>query len=656
MTAAALFACSVAVYAGIPLLLAIRRTRAQLLLFYTHIAAVLTLGGLLGAVYVLPLSGDVSLLAGQVSYGGFMFSTLVTVIVGRDVRVVRNIVLLTVGVDVLVYLIFKITHLALSNEKIPNPSGVDPAVFDQSIDVVVLGGTLIILELLALIALLELAKRHLGRWPMAPVYVLAYVAILVLDGVLFPTVVLRPSSGLGAMIGDSVPAKLLLAGAYAVPLVLFLAFYPRLVRRFEATPLQLDQLLLLKRGDVMVRLKEQQAELEVRTEEAGRANATVGRILDAASNTLLIATDRDFRVTHFSLGAKRLLGYSESDLLGESLLEYNDPDEVARHAAELGVPADLGSVASAILDRGRRLDWAVRTRSGEHRVLSLSLTEIRDGDRLIGYLCAGEDVTGRMRTEAALTEALRRELESVARLEEADRFKDEVVSTISHELRTPIASIQGYGELIADGDLGEVTALQADALTKVLRNTARLSTLVDDLLQLDRAQSGRLSLSQVPSDLTQVARDAWDSVRQLARGRELDLTLRATDEPVPVLCDPDAVERVVLNLADNAIKFTPDGGSVAVSVEAFGGHAVLTVTDTGFGIAQEDQQQVLGRFFRSSEAYRHAIPGTGLGLTVVDAIVTAHGGSLHIDSATGAGTTVRMTLPLRRPDVGLPGS
>lgn len=646
MTGAGLFAISVAVYAAIPLLIAIRRTTYQFLLFYTHIAAVLTLGGLLGAVYVLPVRGDVSLLAGQVSYGGFMFATLVTVIVGREVRVVRSIVLLTVSVNVLVYLVFKITHVALTGHEAPNPLGVDPAVFDKSLDVVVLGGTLIILELLALLALLELAKRKLTGWPMAPVYVLGYVGMLTLDGVLFPAVVLRPSSGLGDLIADSVPAKLVLAGAYAVPLVLFLALYSRLVQRFEASPLQLSQLVPLRRDPVMERLKEQEAELEVRTAEVGRATATVSRILDAARNTLLIATDPDFRITHFNVGAEKLLGYSESEVMGRSVAGYLDSDELTRHAAELGVGTEPAPVLAAMVEDGGHRDWTLRTRTGEHRVLSLSFTEIRDGDQLIGYLCAGEDVTGRMRTETALTDALRRELESVARLEEADRVKDEVVSTISHELRTPIASIRGYGELMAEGDLGELNRRQAEAVAKMLRNTARLSSLADDLLQLDRAQSGGLTLAPRPTDLAQITRDAWDSVQQLARGRDLVLVLRA-DRSVPVLGDPDALERVVLNLGGNAVKFTPDGGSVTVMVERSGDQAVLAVTDTGIGIAPGEQHQVLRRFFRAAQAYRHAIPGTGLGLSVVDAIVSDHHGSLDIDSSPGHGTTVTVRLPLQ---------
>jgi PAS domain-containing protein len=342
MSGSALFAASVAIYAVLPLLIAVRSTTYQFLLFYTHIAAALTLGGLLGAVYVLPVWGDVALLAGQVSYGGFMFATLVTAIVGRDVRVVRGIVLLTLGVNLLVYPVFKITHVALDEGRVPNPQGVDPAVFDQSLDVVALGGLLIILELLTLLALLEFAKRKLTGWPMAPVYVLGYIGMLTLDGVLFPAVVLRPESGLGDLIAESVPAKLVLAGAYSVPLVLFLALYSRLVQQYEATPLRLSQLVPLRRDPVLERLKEQEAELEVRTAEAGRATATVLRILDAARNTLLIATDPDFRITHFNVGAEELLGYSESQVLGRNVEAYLDTDEFARHAAELGDGGDGG--------------------------------------------------------------------------------------------------------------------------------------------------------------------------------------------------------------------------------------------------------------------------------------------------------------------------
>jgi signal transduction histidine kinase len=146
-------------------------------------------------------------------------------------------------------------------------------------------------------------------------------------------------------------------------------------------------------------------------------------------------------------------------------------------------------------------------------------------------------------------------------------------------------------------------------------------------------------------------RDAWEDVRQLARGRDLELTLDAT-QPAPVLGDPHALERVVLNLGGNAVKFTPKGGSVSagVRVDASTGRALLTVTDTGMGIAPEEQPHLAKRFFRSTQAYRGAIPGTGLGLAVVDTIVAAHGGHLEITSTPGTGTTVSVALPLHETD------
>lgn len=651
MTGTSLFAVSVLIYAGLPMLMAIRHSPFQLLMLYSHTAAVLTMGGILGAVYALPVWGDVTLLAGQVSYGGFMFATLVTVVVGRDVQVVRNIIVLVLSVNAVVFLIFQTTHLALASEKVPNALSVDPAVFDKSLDVVLLGGTLIILELVTLLAVLEVAKRHLsGRW-LPPVIVISFVVILTVDGVLFPTLVLRPSSGLGDVIASAVPAKLALAAAFAVPLMLFLAFYPRLVRGFEATPLHLSRLVPVRRNGVEQQLRERESELAARTAEAGRASATVDRILDAATNTMLVATDPDFRVTHFSVGAQTLLGYSEAEVLGRSAIDFVGSSELMQNAQQRHQVDYLREILPALAREGARRDWAVPTKAGEDKVISLSFTEILDDGTLTGYLCAGEDVTGRLRAEQALSEALRREHEAVDRLKDADRVKDEVVSTISHELRTPLASIRGYSEVLVDGDLGALNAEQTEALSKVLRNTGRLSSLVDDLLHLDRSKSGRQGPVQVATDLVQIVHDAHEGLTQLARGRDLELELQTPDYSVLVFGDPAALERVVLNLGDNALKFTPDGGSVTVSVDCQETQGIIRVTDTGIGIASHEQEQVFERFFRSSQAYHHAIPGTGLGLAVVHEIVTQHQGTLTVSSTPGTGTTVTVMLPVAENDL-----
>lgn len=401
---------------------------------------------------------------------------------------------------------------------------------------------------------------------------------------------------------------------------------------------------------------EQEVELRAQTEQAATATATVSQILDAATSTLLVATDADLVVTHFNRGAHEMLGYPADQVIGRSVEDLLTREEGRRHADALGVSSAPASLVPALVGNGAPRDWTLTTRSGRSRTMSLSFTEIRDDHRLLGYLCAGEDVSLRLRTEAAQTAALQRELQSVARLEEADRMKDEVVSTISHELRTPIASIQGYGELLADGDLGPLAPAQARAVATMLRNAARLSALVEDLVHLDRIRSaGEASSHPGLNDLAALVVRSHDRLDQLARARDVELEIQVPDGPVFVVGDAQALERVVLNLGDNAIKFSPDGGSVTLAVGSTATSGVLSVADSGIGMSEEDRLRARERFYRSTEAYHRAVPGTGLGLSVVDSIVTAHGGTMEIASALGQGTTVTVVLPHQQLDVGRVG-
>jgi signal transduction histidine kinase len=230
-------------------------------------------------------------------------------------------------------------------------------------------------------------------------------------------------------------------------------------------------------------------------------------------------------------------------------------------------------------------------------------------------------------------------------------MKDEVVSTISHELRTPIATIRGYGELLVDGDLGDLAPAQADAVAKMLRNAARLTSLVDNLVYLDRDRStGEVPLRLGQNDLAALVGKARESLDHVARDRDLTLRVEVPDSPVPVRGDSPALLRVVSHLGGNAIKFTPDGGTVTLTVAATPGGSVLTVADTGIGMSEEDRARARDRFYRSSEAYRLAVPGIGLGLSVVDGIVAAHDGTMDIVSAPGRGTTVTVVLPAHEED------
>ena len=182
----------------------------------------------------------------------------------------------------------------------------------------------------------------------------------------------------------------------------------------------------------------------------------------------------------------------------------------------------------------------------------------------------------------------------------------------------------------------------------VERNGQRLLRLVGDLLFVAQVEAGKLALERTRADLEEIARDAIDAVRPRAEEQDIQLVLEAA--PVPALAgDPGRLGQMLDNLISNAIKFTPPQGRVTVRLAAEGDRAVLEVSDTGIGIAAEDEDRLFERFFRASGAHAAAIPGVGLGLTIVKSIVEGHGGEIEVASELGHGTTFRIELPLGDP-------
>ncbi len=245
--------------------------------------------------------------------------------------------------------------------------------------------------------------------------------------------------------------------------------------------------------------------------------------------------------------------------------------------------------------------------------------------------------------------------EHVRRLEELDRQKDDFVSTVSHELRTPLASIIGYTEMLCDG--GDLTPAQHRLVSVVQRNADRLKGLIEDLLTLSRIEARGLDIDHDRLRLDAVVGHVLESLGPVAARAGLSLAERV--EQAEVTGDSLQLERAVTNLVSNAIKFTPEGGSVTVTLTAENDVATVTVSDTGIGIPEAEHEHLGTRFFRSSTAQRGSIPGTGLGLSIVQAIAEGHDGGLDFDSAEGEGTTFRLTVPLhhvRTPGARAPGN
>jgi signal transduction histidine kinase len=230
------------------------------------------------------------------------------------------------------------------------------------------------------------------------------------------------------------------------------------------------------------------------------------------------------------------------------------------------------------------------------------------------------------------------------RLRELDRLKDEFISLVSHELRTPLTSIRGYLELLRED--GKLDDDQLRYVAIVDRNSERLLDLVSDLLFLAQVDAGKLNFELKPVDLEALVADCVEASLPTAAAKEIELTTSTHELPLQLQGDPARLAQVLDNLVSNALKFTPSGGRVEVSLEAADGVAVVEVSDTGVGLAEDEQDQLFERFFRSSRAAENAIPGTGLGLAIAKTIVERHGGRIRLQSTVDVGTTVRVELPL----------
>ncbi len=254
-----------------------------------------------------------------------------------------------------------------------------------------------------------------------------------------------------------------------------------------------------------------------------------------------------------------------------------------------------------------------------------------------------------------VVEELEAERTALKQMQEVDRLKDSLISTVSHELRTPITNIIGYTELLEEGDYGDLSAPQRQALTRVDTNSRRLLAMIDDLLTVSRLRSAAVSLERRPIDLVRVVRAAEETIAPRVHDAGVSLEMDLPAAPLLTSGDATKLERVLVNLLSNAVKFTPPLGQVTVRLRAQGGWAVVEVADTGYGIPPEDLERLFSQFFRSSVAEERHIQGTGLGLAIVRSIVEAHGGQVDVVSTVDVGTTFSVRLPLAPVPAG-PGS
>lgn len=383
-------------------------------------------------------------------------------------------------------------------------------------------------------------------------------------------------------------------------------------------------------------------------EEALRRSEERFRLLvEGVADYAIFMLDANGRIATWNVGAERIKGYAAADIIGRHFSVF-----YPREARESGWPDHELQVAA---EKGTFVDegWRVR-KDGSMLWANVTITALRHDDgRLLGFAKLTRDLTERRQAEAAeLASRQRDELlqaERSARMEaqRATRMKDEFLATLSHELRTPLSAILGWTQVLRRAGRADKPVDLERAIEVIDRNARAQVKLIDDLLDLSRILAGKVRLDLQPVALLEVVQAAVDSALPSAEAKGLRLTSRLDPATPAVHGDSARLQQVVWNLLTNAIKFTPKGGQVQVTLQCTGAHLELGISDSGIGIPPGYLPHVFDRFSQQDSSTTRAFGGLGLGLAICRQLVELHGGTVRASSAgEGQGASFVVELPV----------
>jgi two-component system CheB/CheR fusion protein len=377
-------------------------------------------------------------------------------------------------------------------------------------------------------------------------------------------------------------------------------------------------------------------------EERMRRNEERMRLVAASTRDYAIMTmDCDGRITSFNNGAERLFGYTEQEILGQpDSIIFTDEDRAT------GVPEQEKSRART---DGRAEDerWHQR-KDGSRFFCSGVMTPLVDGD-FFGYAKIGRDLTGRLEHEKHRAEQLAAERNQRAEAQSANALKDEFLAVMSHELKHPLNLIHLNAELLSRLPDTLASPLFGKAVETIRSSAVSQAKIINDLLDLSRLKTGKMAMTSRRLDLNELTRDIVDVMRADPSTTSLQIEHDEAAQPLWIYADQTRIEQVIWNLLNNAIKFTPAGGVIRVTVSAENERGRLDVCDTGQGIAAEFLPRIFDMFGQGTPSIVRGTKGLGIGLAMVKQIVELHGGDVEAASAgSGQGARFTVRLPLDR--------
>ncbi len=335
----------------------------------------------------------------------------------------------------------------------------------------------------------------------------------------------------------------------------------------------------------------------------------------------LICMDNNLNITRVNPSFLKLVGKKEEEVLGKScrdVLKCMIEKERDSCAIECSSKKTLGKGTES------NERFVIQNSEGKMITIESINSPLMDSEgKVIGSVKAMRDISKEV---------------------EIDRMKTEFISTVSHELRTPLTSIEGYIDLILDGDTGEINELQREFLGIVFQSAERLENLINDLLDVEKIESGKIQMNLEEISLSNIVNTAVKTMKPAAEKKGLKL-ISEIGEGIEIYGDSDRMIQVLTNLISNAIKFTKVG-KVTVKLKLTNGNSETIVQDTGVGISRSDQKKLFTKFFRANDEYAREAGGTGLGLSIVKNIVEKCGGEIRVKSELNKGSEFRVIIPL----------
>lgn len=343
-----------------------------------------------------------------------------------------------------------------------------------------------------------------------------------------------------------------------------------------------------------------------------RLRVMVNRLSDG-----VMTTDRQKKIVLANPAFLHMIGYHEKSAIGQNIA-----DIVSCDALLWLIDQTLSMPPEKFSEITRELPIA----ETDGRVLSASCSPFRDRMGMtIGTITVLHDITA---------------------LKEMDRMKSEFVSMVSHEIRSPMNSVLMQLKVVVDGLAGNVTEKQAEILNRASEKIRNLTDMTSELLDLSRIESGLITHEKENLELDAVLKEQVNFHTPVAKDKDIQIQLDIREKLLPILANRYNMEEVLANLINNAIKYSPPGGIIELSAETENGYMILRISDTGYGIPEEERERIFDRFYRIKNEKTRYVQGTGLGLCLVKSIVQAHHGQVRVEGRTGGGSTFVVRLPL----------